>query len=317
MSDPAPASSTTSEKTFRAYTKEQGSNYAKNRYGYHPDLYKTIIDFHTSTGGQLETLLDVGCGPGTATLALAPQFSHVIGLDPSAGMINTARSLSGSSSASNPIRFEISTAEELGSQLYPPVETSSVDLITASTAAHWFDMKRFWPRAAEVLKPGGTFALWTMGDARIDPSTPNAAAIQAACDEHQDRYILPFFEPGNLINRNMYNDLPLPWTLVPPVTEFDEATFFRKDWGPENADEFFVGGAMQIDMDMMEKVYGTASPVQRWRDAHPDTVGTEKDVMRILRREIERLLHEVGVEKGKEFIKGNVRGVLLMARKKA
>jgi ubiquinone/menaquinone biosynthesis C-methylase UbiE len=128
--------STSAEKTFKSFTKDQGDNYAQYRRGYHPDLYKRIINHHTSTGGELNTILDVGCGPGTASRALAPQFAHAIGIDPSEGMINTARSLAGASSTSEPIRFEISTAEDLGSHLSPPVEDSSVDLITASTAAH-------------------------------------------------------------------------------------------------------------------------------------------------------------------------------------
>src|SRR6187402_1485133 len=183
MSNPDPAFvPVTAEKTFSSYTQEQGAAYAQNRRGYHPNLYKTILDRHTSTGGQLETVLDVGCGPGIAVRALAQHFTHAIGLDPSEGMIKNARLLAGTSSTSEPIRFEISTAEDLGWHLSPPVEDSSIDLITASTAAHWFDMARFWPRASRVLKPGGTVAIWTTGSIRMHSSVPNAEAIQAAID---------------------------------------------------------------------------------------------------------------------------------------
>jgi SAM-dependent methyltransferase len=318
MSNPTPTfGSVSTEKTFSSYNQDQGANYAQNRPDYHPNLYKTIIDHHTSTGGQLNTLLDVGCGPGTAARALAPHIVHAIGLDPSEGMINNARFLAGGSSTSEPIRFEISTAEELGWHLSPPVEDSSVDLITASTAAHWFDMARFWPRAARVLKPGGTAALWTIGPTSMHPSMPNAAAIQAALDDLEERDLKPFIEPGNLLARNMYVDLPLPWTLAPPVADFDEAAFFRKEWGPDNSEEFFAGGGLTADMDTVERVLGTMSPVQRWREAHSDAVGTERDVVKIMRREIERLLHEAGVEEGKEVVKGSLRGVLLMVKKKA
>ena len=59
------------------------------------------------------------------------------------------------------------------------------------------------------------------------------------------------------------------------------------------------------------------SPVQRWREAHPEAVGTERDVVRTMMNEIERLLHEAGVEKGKEVVKGNLTGVMLMAKKNA
>jgi trans-aconitate 3-methyltransferase len=317
MSNSNPTPAFVPEKTFTSFTKDQGSNYAENRTGYHPNLYKIILDRHTSTGGQLTTLLDVGCGPGTATRALAPHFANAIGLDPSEGMINNARVLAGATSTSEPIRFEIAAAEDL-----KPVEDSSVDLITASSAAHWFDMARFWPQAARVLKPGGTAALWTIGwtigPSHMHPSMPNAAAIQAGLDEIEERDLKPFIEPGNLLAQNLYVDLPLPWTLALPVADFDSAAFFRKEWGPDNnnSEEFFEGGRLMADLDMLEKVMGTTSPVQQWHEAHPDIVGTERDVISKM-REIEQLLHEAGVEKGKEVVKGTLRAVLLMVKKKA
>ncbi|KAE9381049.1 S-adenosyl-L-methionine-dependent methyltransferase [Stipitochalara longipes BDJ] len=305
------------EKTFTSFTKDQGANYAKNRRGYHPNLYKIVIDFHTSTGGKLETLIDIGCGPGTAVRALAPQFTHAIGLDPSEGMINNARLLAGTTSSSEPIRFEISSAEDLGVSLSTPVEDSSVDLIVASTAAHWFDMSRFWPQAARVLKPGGTVALWTAGRSQIHPSMPNAASIQAALEESEKRELGPYIAEGNRLSENLYDDLVLPWTLVPPVADFDKANFFRKEWGPENSEEFFEGGGMAVDLDTVEKLLSTVSPVQRWRDAHPDDVGTERDYVKQVRRIIEKGLHEGGVEKGKEVFRGNLTAALLMVKKNA
>jgi SAM-dependent methyltransferase len=316
MSNPTPAA----EKTFTSFTKEKAANYAQNRPTYHPNLYKIIIDHHTSTGGQLDTLLDIGCGPGSAARDLAPRFAHALGLDPSEGMITNARSLAGVSATSEPIRFEISTAEDLGSNLSPPVEDSSVDLIIAATAAHWFDMARFWPQASRVLKPGGTVALWSVGDSRVDPSVPNGAAIQAAIDEINKRELKPFTVDGNLVAQQLYVDLPLPWALTPPVADLNEATFCRKEWGPngESSEEFFMGGRLTtVDMDMFEKMMGTTSQVHRWRDAHPDDAGTERDVLKIMRREIERLSQDAGVEKGKEVLKGTLTAVLLMVKKKA
>ncbi|OCL01852.1 methyltransferase domain-containing protein [Glonium stellatum] len=316
MSHPAPFSP---EKTFRSYTHEQGAKYAQRRPSYHPNLYQTIIDHHTSTGGQLDILLDVGCGPGTAVRGLAPHFTHAVGLDPSEGMISTARSLGGVASTSEPIRFDVSTAEDLGQHLSPPILNASVDLITASTAAHWFDMSRFWPRAAQVLKPGGTVALWTGRSLRVHPSMPNYAAIQAAIDEHKERHLKAYFEPGNLLTQSLYADLPLPWTLEPPVPEFDETTFFRKEWGnggTSATDNKFFVGEQTMNLETLGKRLETGSSVTRWRDAHPDAVGTEHDVVRILIREIERLLHEAGVEKGKEVVKGGPMGVLLMVKKR-
>ncbi len=90
-------------------------------------------------------------------------------------------------------------------------------------------------------------------------------------------------------------------------------TFFWKEWAE---DEDFVAGQQDVDLDTFEEIMGTASIVMRWRLANADAVGTERDVVRLLRREIERLLREVGVEEGKERLKGAVRGVVLMVKRK-
>ena len=301
------------EKTFSKYNSAQGKNYANVRMDYHPGLYQTVLDQHNSNGGQLDTLLDVGCGPGLVTRALAPHFTHAIGLDPSQGMLDTARSLGGATRTSSPIRYDFSTAEQLGDNIEPRIEDASVDLITAGNAAHWFDMPAFWARAARVLKPGGSVAVWTSGNISAHPDMPNAAAIQAVFEEHRERHLLPYYEPGNLLTRNRYATLPLPWTLEVPVPEFDEGSFFRRDW--ELGDQFHVNEA-EVNMDVFEKMMATASPQTRWHQAHPDLVGTEKDVLKILRRDIERLLHEAGVEEGKEMVKGTVQGTLLVVKKK-
>ncbi|KAJ5759907.1 hypothetical protein N7520_007063 [Penicillium odoratum] len=304
---------TPTEKTFSAYNKEQGKAYSQGRPDYHPKFYQYVTDIHASTGGQFDTLLDVGSGPGNAARALSPHFAHAIGLDPSEGMVATARSLAGTTATSEPIRFEVSTAELLGTSLPSPIQDGSVDLITAANAAHWFDMSQFWSTAARVLKPGGSVIMWTTGKTGIDPSVPNADAINSAMDELEETLLKPFMAPGNFLTRNRYLDLPLPWNLDHPVTEFDEKAFIRKEWGTEN----FLAHQPEVSLDVMEKVFQTMSPVVRWREAYPDTVGTEDDIVKIYRRTIERLLHEAGVEKGKEIIKGSMQAVVLVVKKRS
>ncbi|KAF2093308.1 methyltransferase domain-containing protein [Rhizodiscina lignyota] len=322
MTETAAASTSFSpEKTFKSYTREQGEAYAQSRRGYHPKLYETIVDYHTSHGGKLDTLLDVGCGPGISVREFAPRFAHAIGLDGSEGMIGTARSIGGATSTSESIRFEVSPAEELGSQVSPPIPDSSVDVITSATAAHWFNMSEFWPRAAKILKPGGTVALWTTSSRIfVHPSTPNHELIQASIYEHLERQLAPYVEPGNMLARNLYVDLKLPWTLEQTVPGFDQSTFVRREWnrsGANAADDEFLMSQYTLKLEALEKVLGTASWVTRWREAHPDAAGTESDVLRMMRTETERLLHEAGVEEGNEVITGGRAGVLLMLQKKA
>ncbi|KUJ21287.1 S-adenosyl-L-methionine-dependent methyltransferase [Mollisia scopiformis] len=317
MSSPAPASVPVAEKTFNSYTPKQGEAYAQARGSYNPSLFKAIIEHHTSTGGKLNTLLDVGCGPGTAVRALAPHFVQAIGIDPSGGMISTARSLGGTASEPTPIRFETATAEDLGTKLSPPLEEESIDLITAATAAHWFNMDEFWPQTARLLKPGGTVAIWSAGDAKMHSSMPAAEILQPVLEDIWIRELKPFQTRGNEIARELYVDLPLPWTISSPVAEFDESTFYRKVWDPETDEEFLWRTNTTTGLDTWEKMMSTISPVTRWREAHPDKVGTDGDVVKLFRKEIEKFQREAGVEEGKEWVKSSLRGVLLMVKKKA
>ncbi|KAL4758908.1 putative S-adenosylmethionine-dependent methyltransferase [Aspergillus foveolatus] len=300
------------EKTFRSYTSGQGKNYAQNRLDYHQDVYNLIVEHHTSTGGKLDTLIDVGCGPGNVASNLSKHFVHTIGLDPSEGMIATARALNSSpADDSGKLRFEVSTAEDLGSNLSPPIADSSIDMIVAATAAHWFDMPAFWRSAARVLKSGGSVAIWGSANMRTSPGTPNAEAIQARIDQFEAE-IQPYFLPGNVVTRGLYKDLGLPWTVEPAVEGFDEKAFFRKDW--DTTEKFLALGAPEIDMGVFERMLGTMSPVTRWREDHPEATG-EEDIVRVFRRDIERLLREAGVEEGKEKLKGSAQGFLLIVKK--
>ncbi|KAK3395300.1 methyltransferase [Podospora didyma] len=303
------------ETTFKSFTKDQGANYAAHRSPYDTKVYDLIIQHHTATGGHLTTLVDVGCGPGGATRELAKHFASAIGLDASEGMIATAQSLLTDDQTSKKITFRVGGAEDL-----PGIEAGSVDLLTAATAAHWFDMPRFWASAARVLKPGGTVAIWCVCGSRIDPAkTPNGAAIQAFGEKFDDEVLGPFQEPGSKHPRSYYRDLVLPWSTA--VTEksvvddaFDEKTFYRKEWKGETDGDYLVQ-LPTLTLDVSEKILSTASSIIRWRDAHPDKVGTEEDVLKVWRRGVEELLYEAGVEKGKELINGGVGGVLLMVKR--
>jgi trans-aconitate 3-methyltransferase len=287
------------------------------RQDYHPRLYNAVIDHHRSTGGQFDTLLDVGCGPGIAVRGLASHFNHAIAIDPSEGMIESALAIPNPPAKVTPIRFAVSTAEALGSDLSPPVADVSIDLLTVATAAHWFDMPKFWAHAAEVVKPGGTVALWCAGGISISPTTLNHERVQAAIDKLEDS-IQDYIVTGNRIARSQYVDLLLPWTVEPSVLEFDKTSFVRKEWGHgealEPGEEFYTMNT--VGLDMLEKVVGTSSPVIRWREANPEKVGTETDVVKVMRREIEDVFADTGVAKGKEILRAGAKGVLLLVKRR-
>lgn len=183
------------DKTFRSYNTAQAAAYASGRDSYNPQLYETILSHHVRTGGVLGTVLDVGCGSGNATRSIAPNFGRAIGIDPSAEMIQAARSLGGSAKE-GAIRYENMPAEGCAST--PGVDAESVDLVTAAMAvrfrvfylqfngdvikAHWFDMNVFWREAANILRPSGTVALWTVASLYCRKSSQRMAEV--SCHRH-------------------------------------------------------------------------------------------------------------------------------------
>lgn len=178
-------------------------------------------------------------------------------------------------------------------------------------------MSRFWPTAARILKPGGSVAIWSSKAANIHSPLPTAVDIDGALREIENQELLPYFAPGNLLVRDLYANIGLPWTIDPPETSFVESAFVRKLFGtgPAEPSFFDTDPDKLFDMDTFERIIATVSPVTRWRQAHPEKVGTEDDVVRRMRRTIEKLLHEAGVEEGKEMVKGTAAGVLLVIKK--
>lgn len=80
------------EQTFRSYSDEDAAQYAQARLPYSDELYRAIVAHHVASGGgRLETVVDVGCRPGIATLRLAEYSGTVVGLDASRGVIHAAR----------------------------------------------------------------------------------------------------------------------------------------------------------------------------------------------------------------------------------
>jgi trans-aconitate 3-methyltransferase len=304
------------DPTFRGYNTAQAQAYVQGRGTYPPALYELVLSHHISTGGSTDTLIEIGTGPGNALRPMALSFTHAYGLDPGPAMIETARSLGGSTKTGEPIKWESSTAEDLNTSTGIP--DGSVDMIMAATAAHWFDMPAFWTRAAALLKPHGTVALWSGASVFCHPDTPNAKKIQAILNQLEDEELDKFHVQGNRLTRGMYLDLPLPWQVDPPNAAFDEKTFFRKEWNrdgklePGEAD-FFLGRE-NMTVDLLVKGLATSSSVTRWREANPEKAGTDEDCVKIMGRRMKEALKEVGADENGVF-KGGVASALLMVKR--
>ncbi|KAJ1556278.1 hypothetical protein HK405_003454 [Cladochytrium tenue] len=315
------------EATFRAFSATTGAGYAHGRGDYNPRLYADILAFHAATAGRFDALIDVGCGPGTAARALAPRFQHAVGLDPSPGMIAAACEIGGTTAAATAeaIRFEVSTAESVDAVVARALAGRPADLLIAAAAAHYFDMQAFWPAAARAVAPCGSVAIFTNCGIRADPRMPGSVAAQAALDT-LGAHLRPFSSPAHNLVRGLYADLPMPWD-VDSATDlgFDRGSVVRKVWGGDDGDGaeqqvnylLHDGPQRLLSMDALETQLGTTSPVVRWREAHPADAGTERDVVKIARGQIERALRDVGAAEGQEVFQRADKGVLIMFKKRA
>ncbi|AWP12837.1 putative methyltransferase DDB G0268948 [Scophthalmus maximus] len=130
--------------------KKHAALYLKYRVSPSDHLIQQVLGFlEKQKGRPFELAVDVGCGSGQGTLLLAKHFASVVGTDVSPAQLELA--LQHAQQAN--ITYRECVAEEL------PFADSSVDLVTAMTAFHWFDRPRFLQEAHRVLKPRGCLAL--------------------------------------------------------------------------------------------------------------------------------------------------------------
>uniref|UniRef100_A0A3B4YY36 Zgc:162780 n=1 Tax=Seriola lalandi dorsalis TaxID=1841481 RepID=A0A3B4YY36_SERLL len=135
--------------------KEHAASYCKYRISPSDHLIQQVLDFlekqvrFITRCRPFELAVDVGCGSGQGTLLLAKHFASVVGTDVSPAQLEVALQ-----HVKEPnITYKQCVAEEL------PFADSSVDLMTAMSAFHWFDRPRFLREAHRVLKPRGCLAL--------------------------------------------------------------------------------------------------------------------------------------------------------------
>ncbi|CAG2160960.1 unnamed protein product [Oppiella nova] len=141
----------------------QSSYYAKFRPHPPKEIINAIKSYLSERIGASEWLcaVDVGCGNGQCTRPLAEHFQRVYGFDTSAAQIEAAVRLN----TRDNISYDVSPAETLS------IASTSVQLVTACQAFHWFDFNKFYTELNRILVPNGVIAL--LGYRMPDVSHPN------------------------------------------------------------------------------------------------------------------------------------------------
>ncbi|XP_047211566.1 putative methyltransferase DDB_G0268948 [Girardinichthys multiradiatus] len=194
--------------------KNHAASYLQYRVAPHELISKIMSYMEKRTPSQFKLAVDVGCGPGQGTVLLASYFTKVVGTDISQAMVERALA------KSNPpnISYRQCPAEEL------PFTSGQVDLVTAMTAAHWFDRPRFLQEANRVLRPGGCLALLSYS---MDMNLEYGDVSDTLNDICQEFYtaLLPYRSSylgpsSKKIYFDMFNSCSYPdkeWTEFQPV----------------------------------------------------------------------------------------------------
>jgi len=123
--------------------------YASDRPPIHEQILRTV-----RLTRQADRALDVGCGAGLSTAALAPLARQVTGLEPIPTMLRHRRTVAPRA------RFVIGEAERL------PFAAGSFDLVAAAGSLNYTDLPSAFTEIARVLTRNGTFLLYDFSPGR-------------------------------------------------------------------------------------------------------------------------------------------------------
>jgi SAM-dependent methyltransferase len=124
---------------------------AKRYSAARPNIHPTALGKFAAFAGielPVGNALDVGCGTGQSTVALAAVAQRVVGIDPSDEML--------AGCGSHPsIEYRRVAAESI------PTGDDEFDLITVAQAFHWLDQDAFLAEARRVLRSAGWLVIYT------------------------------------------------------------------------------------------------------------------------------------------------------------
>ncbi|KAJ1738195.1 trans-aconitate methyltransferase 1 [Coemansia sp. RSA 1821] len=176
----------------------EADRYQADRPRYKSSLVETILAFHKRDNPDAATdlVVDVATGTGIFARQLVPHFKTVIATDISEAMLGSARK----ADPNQTIEYVQAPSEDLAF-----LKDHSVDVITAATGAHWFDVGKFVAEAKRVLKPSGTLAIFGYPGFAHFVDYPECDRLLKNCGLGESR-LGPFWARGREVLVNGYRD---------------------------------------------------------------------------------------------------------------
>jgi SAM-dependent methyltransferase len=124
---------------------ELGQLYDRGRPFLHARAVERIAELVGT--GTVRRALDIACGTGLSSLALAEVAEVVVGAEIAPGMLAAAR-------RHPSVRYVLAPAERL------PFHDAAFAAVTVASGVHWFDQERFFAEASRVLVASGWLAVY-------------------------------------------------------------------------------------------------------------------------------------------------------------
>lgn len=257
------------------------NSYDRSRPTYPSDFYQVLDQYHR---GSRHCVVDVGCGPGTATFQMAAQlhgFDQLIGTDISPTMISKANSSRGRDER---ISFAISSSEDFSFLGPAKANQQALDMVTAVECVHWFEFTTFQSSVAANLRSGGTFAIWGYADAAF-LDYPALDALLDHVSYGSDALGSYWQQPGRNVLRSMLRE----WVFDDRFT--DEQIVYTKiadlrERKPNDSQQRPLIIVKEMTVLDYANYVGTFSAYHTWKLQHADA---EEDIVDRLLRDISRL----------------------------
>lgn len=202
----------------------QGADYDRLRPGYPEEVVDWIVDAAAHGQGTAHRhpvrAVDLGAGTGKLSCALAGKGIEVTAVDPSAAMLEVAKStgerqiaddraggsdrVGGTGRAAAPagiprLATQVGTAEATG------LPDGSAELVTVAQAWHWFDTEAACAEIRRILAPGGILALlWNNLDVQV-PWVHRLSRIMHAGDVYRDDFTPPITDDLEITDRRVHH----------------------------------------------------------------------------------------------------------------
>ena len=147
------------------------------------DIAERMLERLDVINTPIKTVLDVGCGTGYCTRALANRYprASVVGIDLAPAMVKTAKDRAGWWRRS---RYLGGDAEAL------PIASNSIDLVFSNLAIQWCNPDKAFAEFARVMRPGAVLMFTTFGPDTLKElrqawgSVNNAPHVHGFVDMH-------------------------------------------------------------------------------------------------------------------------------------